>query len=218
MIRIFSAVFAALILSTLSVQGQWRIGIHGGLNLADLREPDGYEYTGMWLMRPHMLAGIAIDYAISEHVLIAAQINFIQKGMATLNELTGLSEWGYTSFTGNYYEVPICVRWRIGTEPIRWFAECGPEVALLESSRGRYTVLSWWQQKAHTEIGEYSGGFRKTELGLTVGAGGEYNLTGSLVLTFSVHYARGMTEVFNDLWNGVRSEGVQFDCGVLVCL
>ena len=213
--KIISAVFAALVLLASSVQGQWRIGIHGGLNLADLREPDGYEYGGMWLMRPHILAGITLDYALSDNFLIATQVNFIQKGMITLNELTGLSEWGYTNFTGNYYEVPICVRWRIGKEPMRWFFECGPELALLESSRGRYTVIPW--QLESVESGEYGGGFRDSEIGLIVGAGGEYNLSRTFVLTFSVHYARGLTEISNN-WYGVRSEGVQFDCGVLVCL
>ena len=43
-------------------------------------------------MRPHILGGIVLDYAINEHLMIAGQINFIQKGIFGVNELLEL-EW-----------------------------------------------------------------------------------------------------------------------------
>jgi hypothetical protein len=56
-------------------------------------------------------------------------------------------------------------------------------------------------------------------ISLVAGTGGEYHLTGSLFLTFSVHYARGMSrEYAYNLWTGSRTQELQFDCGILVSL
>jgi hypothetical protein len=65
---------------------------------------------------------------------------------------------------------------------------------------------------------EYIPRYLHPDISLTVGAGGEYNLTGSLFLTFSVHYAHGMSEVYPYAWKGSRPQEVQFDLGALVSL
>jgi hypothetical protein len=119
MIGLRSVVLAGLVLCTSITLGQVRIGVHGGLNISDVLEPDNNIERLVWLMRPHMQGGIAIDYAMSEHFFIAAQVNLIQKGVLVIGETMQTAPWGYTSFTNNYVEVPICVRWRIGEEPFR---------------------------------------------------------------------------------------------------
>jgi hypothetical protein len=218
MTRSFAPVIAILVCCSHFTFSQVRIGAHGGVNLADIQEPSDYEAKGMWHMRPYVQGGITCDIALSPHWIIATQVNYIKKGMITINHLWGLPYWGNTEVTGNYIEIPIAVRWRIGEQPIRWFVEGGPSFAFLESA---YLHSVWLQPGSPVEgddVSEISGAYAKTEMTLTIGLGGEYNLTESLYITVSVHYAQGITEVFKRAWEGTRSQGVQFDLGLAVSL
>jgi hypothetical protein len=214
MTRLCFVFLAALVLCTCSTFGQVRIGAHVGLNLSKVLEPDENFLGEAWEMQSHILGGVVLDLELTSQLLLALQVNYTQMSFVADNRFWGLSLKGNTTFTSDYIDVPIYVRWRMGKGPLRGFVECGPIVAVVVSAEARSE--SPGLETTTNEVGPI---YQKTEIIVALGVGGELTLNTSLTLAISGHYAHGMSEIFKyHEWHGSRSRALQFDVGLLVAI
>jgi hypothetical protein len=214
MIRLCSIVLAALVLSTCFTFGEVRIGVHGGLSLSKVLEPDENSLGEAWETQSHILGGVVLDVELTSQLLLALQINYTQMSFVARNRFFGVPLTGNTTFTNDYINVPIYVRWRMRNGSLRGFVECGPTVAVVVSAETR--IESPGLVAITNEAGAL---YRKADLIVALGGGGEYNLNGTFTLTLSAHYAIGLSETFRDEhWSGSRSRALQFDLGLLVSI
>ena len=198
--------------------GQIRLGLHGGVNISRLTQPEKYGYVSTWESRTYGVAGVVVDFHVSSHWLLATQINFIQKGMAIPNEEWGINPSGTTTFTANYFELPVRLRYRIGAPPLYWYIEGGVSLALLESARA-YSVFNPDLGMPREERTMYvAGAYRQLEGSLVAGVGGEYSISDDFAVTLSAAYSWGLTNPIDGFWEGARSRSILLDCGILYTL
>ncbi len=165
-------------------------------------------------MQSHILGGVVLDLELTSPLLLALQVNYTQMSFVASNRFWGLSLTGNTTFTNDYINIPIYVRWRMGEGSLRGFVECGPTVAVVVSAEAR--IESPGLVTITSETGAL---YRKAGLIAALGGGGEYNLNGTFTVTLSAHYAIGLSETFrNEEWSGSKSRALQFDLGLLVAI
>jgi hypothetical protein len=214
MTRLCFVFLAALVLCTCSTFGQVRIGAHVGLNLTKVLEPDENFLGEAWEMQSHILGGVVLDLELTSQLLLALQVNYTQMSFVASNGFWGLSLTGNTTFTNDYINIPIYVRWRMGEGSLRGFVECGPTVAVVVSAEAR--IESPGLKTTTNEVGAM---YQKANFIVALGGGGELSLNTFLTLTISGHYAHGMSEIFKyHEWHGSRSSALQFDLGLLVAM
>ncbi len=165
-------------------------------------------------MQSHFLGGVVLDLGLTSQLLLALQVNYTQMSFVANNRFWGLSLKGNTTFTNDYINIPIYVRWRMGKGSLRGFVECGPIVAVVVSAEARSESPG-----LETTTNEVGAMYQKTEIIVALGVGGELTLNTSLTLAISGHYAHGMSEIFKyHEWHGSRSRALQFDLGLLVAI
>jgi hypothetical protein len=206
------------VMYTLLASGQIRIGVHGGVNLSDVTEPPDYDHVGTWEMQTYGFGGIMADVLLAEHWQLAAEVNFIQKGIRIPNVAWGLPWQGTTTLTANYYEVPLKIRYRSSGRPFGWFVEGGTALALLESGRAHEVMLPGGGMPYREETSEVGGMYRKYQTSLVAGVGAEYEVTGAMTLVLSGSYSFGLSDAYDRFWADAKSRGIRLDVGVLVSL
>ena len=206
------------VMCTVLASGQARIGVHAGVNLSDVTEPPNYDHAGTWEMQSYGFGGIVADFHFAEHWQLAAEVNFIQKGIRIPLNAWGLSYPGSVTLTANYFEVPLKIRFRSGGESFGWYVEGGSSMALRESGRARMVTERLAGLPYIDETSSVAGIYRTFQPSLVAGAGAEYELTGALTLVLSASYDLGLSDVYDDFWSDTRSRGGQCALGLLVSL
>jgi hypothetical protein len=213
--------FGVLMLSvmcTVLASGQVRIGVHGGVNLSDVTEPPNYHRAGTWEMRTYCFGGIVADFQFAPHWELATEVNIIQKGIRIPLVGWGLSYPGTVTLKANYYEVPLKIRYRSGGDPIGWYVEGGPSLAIVESGWAHMVTehLTGLPQFDQTD---YIGGMYRTfQPSLMAGVGAEYKLTSLLTVVLSASYTYGLSDVYDDFWADTKSRDGACDLGLLFTL
>ena len=183
-----------------------------------MTQPEEYGYVDTWESRTYAVAGVVVHFHLSSHWFLATQVNFIQKGMAIPNGEWGLTPSGTTTFTANYFELPVKVRYRIGAGPMYWFVEGGASMALLESARA-HSIFDPSLGMSKTESTTYVGGaYRRLEGSVVAGVGGEYCISQDFAMSLSATYSWGLTDAIDGFWEGARSRSILLDCGIVYTL
>jgi hypothetical protein len=214
MTRFLVVILVSIGLCSFPTSGQVRVGLHGGWNFAKFLEPDRNIEGAPWTMQSHPLGGIALDIEASKHFMVAFQFNYTRRSYVAESYYEGAVLDGHTTTTLDYVEIPVFARWRMGEGSLRCFLEGGPAVAVVIRAVGRSEMFD--NHVYNYEVGDF---YRKTDLFLAIGAGGEYMLGGRFWLTLSAHYNMGLSETFiNEYSRGSRSLALQCDMGVLFAL
>ncbi len=205
----FHAVFAS---------SQVRVGVHGGAVFSGITDPPRDASGGAWEMQTFGFGGVLADLQITEHWLLASEINFVRKGIRIPSSGWGLPLPGTTTLTSNYYEVPLKIRYRAGGGPFKWYVEGGPSLGILESGRAHVVAQAVGVMPSSDEVIEVRGMYREFETALSLGLGGEYELTSTVTLAVAGRYSHGLSDAHDKFWSKVKSRGAACDLGVLVSL
>ncbi|MFD2572322.1 porin family protein [Spirosoma soli] len=119
MIKKFTLVVSTLLVASLTTFAQVRVGVTGGVQLANQKnEIGGFSLSGS--NRIGFTAGLVLDAALSESFSIRPQVLYSVKGMklnfdALLGGLGGNDAEG--TYTFNYVEVPIQLMYGVEAGP-----------------------------------------------------------------------------------------------------
>jgi hypothetical protein len=203
--RCLSCIFVVCMFWAQIGSAQLRFGLHGGTHTASFVEPDKWE----WRTRGY--GGLVCDFELSDHLLLIAQINYIEKwtGRDGLLWAYTTSDIFHTTLEHKYLEMPVYVRWRPGHSDVRWFCECGPTIGRLISAKAQL-----WSLSSGTWMEDLSGLFVRSDVTLSLGTGLEINPAPSMCVIVSAHYAYGLIDMSIDEM-GTKTQGIQADVGLM---
>jgi hypothetical protein len=207
-------ILAILIALSNTTIAQMRVGFHGGTQVSTLTRPTHADADWIWIGKP--FGGIAFDVRVADRFLLAVQVDWVQK-------LTALSASPFTesaSYSGihttlktEYLEIPIHVRWRPANSATRWFAEIGPKLSFLLTSKADMTALNVakWTRDLDQQL-------KSTDVGISLGTGVEIDVANSACLTCAAHYIHGLVGLFQGSSNDAKVIGVQAAIGIMIVM
>ena len=210
------SIFILAILITLSnaTLAQMRLGFHGGTQVSTLTRPSHGDADWTWIGKP--FGGIAFDVRIADRFLLAVQVDLVQKWTALSDSpFTEPASYSglHTTLKTEYLEIPIHVRWRPANSATRWFAEIGPKLSFLLTSKADMTALNvaTWTRDLDQQL-------KSTNVGVSVGTGVEIDVANSVCLTCAAHYTHGLMGIFQGSSNDSKVIGVQAAIGIMIVM
>jgi hypothetical protein len=207
-VRYCWSIIAGLVVLFSVTEAQVRIGVHGGTDISSLTGPLDWK----WQARP--MIGIALDVELLENFLLVGQVNYAEKWTSRRGFWDGDPPTADMQLTvmHRYIEIPVYLRWRVGTSPLRWFCEAGPVLGRMVLPR-----VEWWVPGfAPVEGGEW-GEFNRTGLSFAIGTGIEWAVALGMSASVSMHHSRSVI----GLWRGDSEQklvGIQIEAGVMWAL
>lgn len=179
----------ALVLASPAVNAQTlSAGVYGGVNIARAEtELEGSAQTGL-------VVGAAFEVALFSPLSFRAEAQFVQKGSSL--EFTTSQGIPATNadYTLNYLEIPINLKFDIGSEEVPLYLFAGTTVGTLLSA----------VEKSNTEQSnnDVADAFNRFDLSFDLGGGIGYRLAKHLTTIADVRYSFGLTDIakeHNDL-------------------
>jgi len=157
-------------------------GVYGGVNIARAETSlDGSSpQTGL-------VVGAAFEVELFSPLAFRAEAQFVQKG-GTL-EFTSSQGFPSTSadYTLNYLELPINLKFDIGSEQIPLYVFAGTTVGTLLSAVAREET-----EGSDSDVGD---AFKSFDLSLDLGGGIGYRLASHLTTVADIRYSLGLTDI-----------------------
>lgn len=198
-------VLVALLITTGSLLGQFSLGIKVGANIADTRVngqidnivPEQTNYPGF-------TAGIVAEIPMNSNLSFRPEINFIQKGF-TISQSFDVSLLGVDMPIGakaktrvNYLEVPLLLKYAVGTEVAKVYAIAGPSVSYATSAELRPVatlILDFNLPRVPINLNDDI--YQRMEVSGVLGIGGEI-ATRSGKIFADARYNLGLTNMLNN--------------------
>ena len=162
-IRLLS-LFTALLL-TFTATAQISVGVRVGANFAN----QDFEAEGLSIS-PDGITGLSfavpVEIGITESFSVQPELVYIQKGSSFDFEF-----YGYTTkqeTTINYFEIPILAKYKFVTEPVQAYIAAGPVIGF---GLGGTISAEVNGQKEEEDIDFERDGLKKSDFGLSIGAG-----------------------------------------------
>ncbi|MBD2701997.1 PorT family protein [Spirosoma sp. BT702] len=188
----FTVLTVCLFITVLTSFAQVRIGVTGGLQMANQKNSiGGFSISGT--NRIGYTAGLLIDAALSESFSIRPQILYSVKG--TKFDLGGLSGGlanGNVTLAFNYIEVPIQVTYGLEAGPGRLVLGAGPYVGYALSGTTSGSVQGQ-SGSENIEFGSAEDQVKRLDYGLRLSGG--YELSSGL--SISAFYSPGLANLAN---------------------
>jgi len=173
-------VASLIVLFAVSANAQFKIGIQGGLNVANMKvDVDTKSLMGL-------RAGLIADISLGP-IGIQPGVLFSQKG-AKYSTIDG-------KLTLNYIDVPVYLLYKIGLPGAKVLLMAGPNFGY--ALNGKSTIGG---SSTDVEFGSENAQLKKLDLGLGFGAGVQI-----LKLQGTVNYTMGLTNLSNDGTSTVKN-------------
>lgn len=187
---------------------QHRIGVIGGLNLANLSfdpELEGVDLKN----RTAFGAGGVLDLRLAENVALRFEPVFLQKGAKAefTDDVFGRIE---LTVKAGYLEMPMLVKLALGTSTTKPYLMAGPSIGLLLSAK---TITKAAGQQEEEDIKEF---VKDIDFGLNFGAGVSFP-AGNNSIFVEGRYALGLINLNDDPEDPdtkIKSKGIQFMAGI----
>lgn len=185
-------------------QGDFQMGLHAGLNLANVSTADGQSNTSSRISFNVAATG---EYYFSESWGIKAKLIYDNKGWSdafiedeNFNRIT-------TDFRLNYVTLPLLASWHFGSRK-NWYLHFGPYAGFLVSAT---------DSELNMDIKEV---FSSTDFGISLGVGYKFEINRSTILFIEYDAQSGVTDVFNqnDVGQTIRNGRSSLNFGVLFYL
>jgi len=218
----FVALVVVSLLCTYKMNAQISIGGKIGANFADTKvngvlgtlAPEQKVYTGF-------TAGIMAEIPMTSAISFRPELNFIQKGFQ-IRETFDVSVLGIDLPLGgsartrlNYIEMPLLIKYSIGSEQAKLYAIAGPNVAYAASAelRPRATFIIDFNLP-HIPINLDNGVYDRWEISGVVGIGGEVK-AGHGKIFMDGRYNLGFTSMLeNPIVNlDIKNQGFNISAG-----
>ena len=220
--------FLCLLLSAMTTQAQMTLGLRAGVNLATYNIDYGSNLpAGSKPEQPSnatlLTIGVPFQMAFSEHFVLQAELNFIQKGLAQKSSFTSQS----TSFSIdnkliiNWLELPILAKARFGSDVgFGGGVFFGPSIGYGLSGKSTGTSTTTINGKSTTTSDSDDVNFKDDEhsrADFALNLGGEVNYGG---IFLDIRYQIGLTNMVTNTNNAVstgdisaRTRGLAFTAG-----
>jgi hypothetical protein len=199
-LRIIAVVLASILSALLSTteasaQSTVRIGIEGGINIANQWSPPFLANFGVSkTTRNGAIVGCIIELALSDESFIAPEVRYVQKGARLEGFPEGAPYLGPLEYRLNYIEMVINFKAKFGPEKVRLCLNAAPDIGVNLYSHSVQSGIWLWEP--FTDDEDLQAATEQLEFSLNFGAGIEYNLTDRISLVLSGVYSLGLTNVY----------------------
>jgi hypothetical protein len=187
--RISLFVFLMAVLLPLNLQGQFKLGVHAGMNLETQAE-----LGQLWdncTINPGIMFGGTLEYRLIKGISLQTELNYQKKRENVTSLINGTS--CVTKMDLNYLSVPLLLRKSIKVEEsagkldLTFFA--GPYGSYLLSAESKYVTSNSAEKKSIEAQAE------KHDFGAIFGGGIIYKLKNGSFLNAELRYGMGLTEI-----------------------
>lgn len=204
----FSLSILFIVFTVLPSSAQIRLGVIGGLNLANFDiDPsiEGAEFKN----RSAFGFGGVFDYGLNGSISFHVEPMYLQKGSKAMLKAAGIEARDY-EFKLAYIELPVMLKYSFGLENIKPYIMIGPTVSYLLSSKVTVT-------KGDDSIEEDRKDKTKNiDFGLGFGGGVSISM-GNNSIFVEARYAPGLTNINddpNDPDTEIKTKGIQIFAGI----
>jgi len=177
----------ALFIATLPAGAQVKLGIIGGLNIANLNGEDADGSNIDFSSRTALGVGGILDIGLSENVALRLEPMYLQKGGKFDATDPDLGTATFT-FKAGYLEVPAFLKIALGTNTTRPYLMAGPAIGVNLSPK---VNLSASGVSLETDADKIT---KSTDFGLGFGAGVSFP-AGSSSIFVEGRYVLGLTDI-----------------------
>ncbi|OGU32284.1 MAG: hypothetical protein A2057_12365 [Ignavibacteria bacterium GWA2_35_9] len=209
----------------LPINAQVKLGLQGGVNLADVSldpTPTGYE-TGI---KTRLMFGGIVNYNFSPLLGIQVEPAYIQKGstfdLTTVED--GVNIKGEGTFSANYIDIPVLLKVTFGSIQVKPFLLAGVSVAfLLGDAKYNFDKVTANGQDVTNmltaEQKEQVQKMKSTDFVLNLG-GGVMIPVGVVDIFIEGQYNLGLTNVNDEPGDNtkIKTKGIQIKAGALYSL
>ena len=197
--------------STVFAQLPFKLGIKGGLNLANLSFdpalPSGSDNT----TQTGFMAGAMVEFNLAPMFAIQAEPTYIPKGC----KLTSSGSSNEVNIKINYFEIPVLLKLNIPSPGnINPYVFAGPNIGFRLSAN------------TETPTGEYDfkDETQSIDFALDFGAGAGFKIAPLIDLVIDVRYSHGLSDLLNDtgkqqfigrIDQKIKTTGIQISAGVM---
>lgn len=160
-----------------------------------------------------LIFGGSVELGINDYLYIQPEVNYVEKGfefVSTVGNTVYTQKYNY-----NYLSIPVLAKAKFDTGKFKPLLVAGPEISFLVNANYSEATQNPITQRT---LDIYSS-TKSLELGLVIGAGGEYSIDDKLTATGSIRYDHGLTNINNSVpgtsyRSEVRTNGVQLLVGM----
>ncbi len=179
---------AVALLTAMTAQAQWRVGVTGGADYnvfsMDQQYMTDYKVDGRW----GVTLGVTGQYDVNDWLGVRADLNWTQKNYR--HSRVVYSDVNY-KLTNNYLQLPVMASFRFGGERLRGFCNLGVYGAYWLNSNRKGSDWNTFANKT-TEFDEkvdfYDTRDQRWDCGLVGGIGLEYLITNHWAAQAEVRY------------------------------
>lgn len=179
---------AVALLTAMTAQAQWRVGVTGGADYnvfsTDQQYMTDYKVDGRW----GVTLGVTGQYDVNDWLGVRADLNWTQKNYR--HSRVVYSDVNY-KLTNNYLQLPVMASFRFGGERLRGFCNLGVYGAYWLNSNRKGSDWNSFANKT-TEFDEkvdfYDTRDQRWDCGLVGGIGLEYLITNHWAAQAEVRY------------------------------
>jgi len=171
----------------LPASAQVKLGVIGGLNIANLngKDVDGEKID--FSSRTAFGVGGVLDVGLSENISLRFEPMYLQKSAEFTDTDPDLGTATF-AFKGAYLEVPALLKIALGTSSTRPYLMVGPSIGVNLSSKLKFSASGISAEIDAKEI------TKSTDLGLAFGAGVSFPVGASSIFVEG-RYALGLTDI-----------------------
>ena len=189
---VLSFVALSLVASAGAQDSKWALGVHVGSGFSSAR---GNKYADENL-KPSIgfLGGASVQYNFTSHLSLRTEVLYerkVQKSEVELTDINGVTIGTidvFSKFDG--ITVPLLVRYSIGEKSLRFFANAGPQLFILQKHQN---------SSKDSDLADFNDtdtkNFKSTDYGLAFGAGATYAFSDHLILSAELRDHLGVTNI-----------------------
>jgi hypothetical protein len=179
----------------LPVSAQVHLGVLGGLNLANVSGDTDDEAD--WQSSTFFGFGVVLDYALDEYITLHFEPMYLQKGAE-------INEEGYDAkLTLTYLEVPVMLRYVLGTNKNKPYIMGGPTIGFNQSAH----------YKDDDDDENVKDDIKGVDFGLGFGGGISLPMDNNLIFV-EARYTLGVTNISKEPDFDIKTKGFQIFAGI----
>jgi len=223
-----SIALLCLYLLAVSATAQVSVGIRGGLKFSTL-SLNHYSGDTDSRITPHI--ALPVEIRLSKLAIIQPELIYTQKGTSIELETSTISTDGdfertiiNSDYVVDYLQIPVLLKLSPLHKKLNFNVFMGPNLGLALGGKENYRMetlsaeVAWAEvQERPIEIGGELGAVKRTELGLIVGGGLNYQLKGSK-LVLDIRHQIGLDHTTHTNDGSVSNQGTTLSFGYMVQL
>ena len=204
------AVFPLLLLLSLlapaSGRAQQRLGIHAGVNFANvtIRQPEESSSNSPDLstgMSPGFIVGGSLEVGLTDHLALQIEPQYVRKGARIMTPISPTSELN-SRLHLDYMEVPVLLKASMKVRKTTIYGIIGPSIA--------YNIGAAYDASIEdsTIVRDIRNSFNSTDMAIDIGAGFSFDISPNVAFVADCRYSLGLLNTLKD-YDSPDSDGYQ---------